>query len=150
MQNQYTNLDTIKFFVHQVHQTEKVLGSGRFEAYDSASVDMFLDSIKTLSDTELFPYIKEMDEKPSFYKDGAITIHPQFEKIFQQAKDLGLVDEIGDAHKILKEKFGDDVIIKKFEKSKGWLSQKLSSSNNQVDQLANILDERSIWQRYGF
>ena len=51
---------------------------------------------------------------------------------------------------ILKEKFGDDVVIKKFEKSKGWLSQKLSSSNNQVDQLANILDERSIWQRYGF
>jgi len=94
MQNQYTNLDTIKFFVHQVHQTEKVLGSGRFEAYDSASVDMFLDSIKTLSDTELFPYIKEMDEKPSFYKDGAITIHPQFEKIFQQAKDLGLVATI--------------------------------------------------------
>ena len=52
--------------------------------------------------------------------------------------------------KVLKEKFGDDVIIKKFEKSKGWLSQKLSSSGNQVDQLANILDERSIWQRYGF
>ena len=22
-------------------------------------------------------------------------------------------------------------------------------SNNQIDQLANILDERSIWQRYG-
>ena len=39
---------------------------------------------------------------------------------------------------------------KKFEKSKGWLSQKLSSSNNHVNQLANILDERSIWQRYGF
>jgi len=49
----------------------------------------------------------------------------------------------------LKEKFGDDVIIKKFEKTKGWLSQKLSSSN-QIDQFANILDERSIWQRYGF
>ena len=29
-----------------------------------------------------------------------------------------------------------------------WL-EKLSSSNNQVEQLANILDERSIWQRYG-
>ena len=67
-----------------------------------------------------------------------------------KAKDLGLIDGIGDAHNILKEKFGDDVTIKKFEKSKGWLSQKLSSSNNQVGQLANILDERSIWQRYGF
>ena len=67
-----------------------------------------------------------------------------------KAKDLGLIDGIGNAHEILKEKFGDDVIIKKFEKSKSWLSQKLSSSSIQVDQLANILDERSIWQRYGF
>ena len=66
-----------------------------------------------------------------------------------KAKNLGLVDGIGNAHEILKEKFGEDVIIKKFEKSKGWLSQKLSSSNNHLDQLANILDERSIWQRYG-
>ena len=66
-----------------------------------------------------------------------------------KSKTLGLVDGIGNAHEILKEKFGDDVIIKKFEKTKGWLSQKLSSSN-QIDQFANILEERSIWQRYGF
>ena len=66
-----------------------------------------------------------------------------------KAKDLGLIDEIGDANQILKEKFGDDVIIKKFEKSKGWLNKKLSSSNDHVDQLANILDEKSVWQRYG-
>ena len=42
-----------------------------------------------------------------------------------KAKDLGLIDEVGDANQILKEKFGEDVIIKKFEKSKGWLSKKL-------------------------
>ena len=67
-----------------------------------------------------------------------------------KAKELGLVDGIGNANQILKEKFGEDVVIKKFEKSKGWLSKKLSSSSNQMDQLANILEERSIWQRYGF
>ena len=67
-----------------------------------------------------------------------------------KAKNLGLIDGIGNAHEILRDKFGEDVIIKKFEKSKGWLSQKLSSSSNQVDQIASILDERSIWQRYGF
>ena len=66
-----------------------------------------------------------------------------------KAKDLGLIDNIGVANQILKEKFGEDVIIKKFEKSKGWLNKKLSSSNDHVDQLANILDEKSIWQRYG-
>ena len=67
-----------------------------------------------------------------------------------KAKELGLIDGLGNANEVLKEKFGEDVIIKKFEKSKGWLSKKLSSSSNQMDQLANILEERSIWQRYGF
>ncbi len=66
-----------------------------------------------------------------------------------KAKELGLVDEIGDANQILREKFGEDVVVKKFEKSKSWLSKKLSSSNDHLDQLANLLDERSVWQRYG-
>ena len=66
-----------------------------------------------------------------------------------KAKDLGLVDQIGDAHQILREKFGEDVVIKKFEKTKSWLSKKLSASNNQLDQIANILDEKSVWQKYG-
>ena len=67
-----------------------------------------------------------------------------------KAKELGLIDEIGNANEVLKEKFGENVVVKKFEKSKGWLSKKLSSSTNQIDQFANILEERSIWQRYGF
>ena len=38
-------------------------------------------------------------------------------------KTLGLIDEVGDANQILRKKFGEDVVIKKFEKSKGWLSK---------------------------
>ena len=66
-----------------------------------------------------------------------------------RAKELGLIDEVGDANQILRKKFGEDVVIKKFEKSKGWLSKKLSSSNDHIDQFANIIDEKSVWQRYG-
>ena len=66
-----------------------------------------------------------------------------------KAKELGLIDEVGDANKVLREKFGENIVIKKFEKSKGWLSRKLSSSNDNLDQLVNILDEKSVWQRYG-
>ena len=67
----------------------------------------------------------------------------------KKAKELGLIDEIGDSNQVLKQKFGDDVIIKKFEKTKSWLSKKISSSNEQMDRLINTLDEKSIWQRYG-
>ena len=68
----------------------------------------------------------------------------------RKSKELGLIDGIGNADKILREKFGKDVVIKKFEKSKGWLAKKFSSSENYSDQVISVLEERSIWQRYGF
>ena len=66
-----------------------------------------------------------------------------------KAMDLGLIDGIGNANQILREKFGEDIVIKKFEKPKSWLSRKLSSSTEHIDQFANILDEKSVWQKYG-
>ena len=67
----------------------------------------------------------------------------------KKSKDLGLVDGLGNADQILKDKFGENVDIKKFEKSKGWIAKKISSSEDQADKLISILEERSIWQRYG-
>ena len=68
-----------------------------------------------------------------------------------KAKELGLIDGLGYAEEILKKKFGEDVLIKKFEQPKSWLNKKLSgASENQIENLINILEEKSIWQRYGF
>ncbi len=66
------------------------------------------------------------------------------------AKKIGLLDGIGNADEVIKEKFGEDVIIKKLEKQKGFIARKLSSSlDNQVDNIANILEERIQWQKFG-
>ena len=66
-------------------------------------------------------------------------------------RSLGLIDGLGNADEILKEKFGEDVVIKKFEKPKSWLSKKLSGAGeSQIENLLNILEEKTIWQRYGF
>jgi signal peptide peptidase SppA len=35
-----------------------------------------------------------------------------------KAKELGLIDEVGNANEVLKQRFGEDVVIKKFEKKK--------------------------------
>ena len=54
------------------------------------------------------------------------------------------------ADQVLREKFGDKVIIKKFEKQKGFLAKKLSSSiDNQIESILNNLEEKSLWQRFG-
>jgi len=123
----------------------------------------------------LDPFLEEKKEDIDRLKNIQLDLHKDFIKVVEdsrgsklkknlgielfsgefwsgrKSKELGLVDGIGNASDVLREKFGENVIIKKFEKSKGWLSKKLSASNNgQLDQFVNILEERSIWQRYGF
>ena len=73
MKNDYIDIDTLKFLLFDTHQTEKLLEIERFKDYDKTSIDIFIDSIKTFSDVSLYPFLKEMDEKPSYYKDGKIS-----------------------------------------------------------------------------
>ena len=63
---------------------------------------------------------------------------------------LGLIDGIGNAEQILREKFGENIEIKKFEKQKGFLAKRLSSSlDNQVDNIVSVIEERALWQKFG-
>ena len=114
----------------------------------------------------LDPFLEEKKEDIERLKNIQLDLHKDFIKLNKKSgielfsgefwsgsksKELGLVDGIGSVNEILRQKFGEEIVIKKFEKSKGWLSKKLSASNNgQLDQLVNLLEERSIWQRYGF
>ncbi len=96
MKNEYVDITTLKFLLHDVHNIEELLTKERFNEYDRTSIDIFLDSVKSFSDNALFPFIKEMDEKPAYFKDGKIFVHPQFETIFKTAGELGLVGAMYD------------------------------------------------------
>ena len=64
--------------------------------------------------------------------------------------NLGLIDGIGNAEQILREKFGEDIVIKKLEKQKSFIEKKLSSSiDNQIDNIASVIEERALWQKFG-
>ena len=63
---------------------------------------------------------------------------------------LGLIDGIGNAEQVLREKFGENIVIKKLEKPKGFIARKLSASvDNQIDNIANAIEERALWQKFG-
>jgi len=123
----------------------------------------------------LDPFVEEKKEDIERLKKIQLDLHADFIKVVEtsrskklnidknpnlftgefwagsKAKELGLIDGIGNADEILKEKFGEDILIKKFEKPKSWLNKKLSGvSENQIENLLNTLEEKSIWQRYGF
>jgi len=94
----------------------------------------------------LDPFVEEKKEDIERLKSIQLDLHADFIKVVEdsrstklkkkdnpdlftgefwsgsKAKKLGLIDGIGNAEEILKEKFGEDVTIKKFEKPKSWLS----------------------------
>ena len=122
----------------------------------------------------LDPFLEEKDEDIKRLKNIQLELHQDFIDVVEKSRgsklkkesgielfsgefwsgkkaiELGLIDGIGNAEQILREKFGEKVQIKKFEKTKGWLAKKLSTSEDHADKLVSILEERSIWQRYGF
>ena len=125
---------------------------------NKSTLDPFLDEkeedINRLKNIQLdlhkdFIDVVEKSRSSKLKKDTGIELFSGEFWSGRKAKELGLIDDIGNPEEILKEKYGDKIIIKRFEKTKGWLAKKLS---NEVyaNQIINALEERSIWQRYGF
>ena len=121
----------------------------------------------------LDPFLDEKNEDIERLKNIQIDLHKDFIEVVEKSRssklqktkgielfsgefwsgrkalELGLIDGIGSVNEILKNKYGEDIIIKKFEKNKSWLAKKLSSEV-QAEKIFNILEEKNIWQRYGF
>ena len=122
----------------------------------------------------LDPFKEEKEEDIKRLKNIQLELHEDFIKVVEKSRGsklkdpeknniftgecwtgktslkLGLIDGLGNADQVLKEKFGDKVVIKKFEKQKSFIAKKLSSSiQDPVESLANILEEKSMWQKFG-
>ena len=122
----------------------------------------------------LDPFVDEKEDDVKRLKSIQLELHADFIKVVETSRGsklkdseknniftgefwtgsaalkLGLVDGIGNADQVLKEKFGDKVVIKNMEKPKGFIARKLSSSiQNPIDSLTNTLEEKSMWQKFG-
>lgn len=91
MANQYVDIDTLKFFLYDVHHLEEVLLQERFTDHDKDSLNLFIDSVKEFSDRELFPYFKEMDENPAYHENGGVVVHKQVEVMMKKGGEMGLI-----------------------------------------------------------
>ena len=122
----------------------------------------------------LDPFVDEKEEDIKRLKDIQLELHADFIKVVETSRGkklkdpeknniftgefwtgasalkLGLIDGIGNADQILREKFGEKAVIKKFEKQKGWLERKLSASvEGQLSNTLNSMEEKSVWQKFG-
>ena len=144
-----------KDLIQKIGVQRRVYTAGK----NKSTLDPFMEEkkedIERLKNIQLdlhkdFIEVVEKSRSTKLKKDSGIELFSGEFWSGRKAKDLGLIDGIGNADQILRKKFGEEVIIKKFEKSKGWLAKRLSSSEDHADKIISILEERSIWQRYGF
>jgi len=143
-----------KNLIEKIGVQRRVYTAGK----NKSTLDPFLDEkeedINRLKNIQLelhqdFIDVVEESRGPKLIKNNGVELFSGEFWTGKKAKELGLIDGLGNADQILREKFGDDIEIKKFGKPKGWLAKKLSSSQDHADKLISILEERSIWQRYG-
>ena len=81
----YMCMDTLQFLLFKVHHAEEVFAYSRYQQYNTDMAGLLLDSMKDWADRDFYPYFKEMDENPVYYKDGKVYSHPILKKIFQEA-----------------------------------------------------------------
>lgn len=85
----YFCMDTLRYLLFEVHGATDLLDYERFEAYDRESFELLLESAKAWADQDFYPYYREMDEKPVYFKDGITYSHPILRKIMKDAGENG-------------------------------------------------------------
>ena len=85
----YMCMDTLKFLLFDVHKIQELLTYERFTDFDTDSFTILLESAKSWADQDFYPYYREMDEKPVYFKDGITYSHPILKKIFKHAGENG-------------------------------------------------------------
>ena len=73
-----------------------------------------------------------------------------------KAKELGLIDGLGDMRTIMRERFGENVKFKIFEKKAGFLSRfglsgkmESGSASALIDNFLDGIEARALWNRFG-
>ena len=77
------------------------------------------------------------------------------------AKELGLIDGLGELREIMQERFGEDVVFKNYASKTGILAKlgvgsgsvfgdsKNFSSNSMLSDVAEWIEQRTTWSRFG-
>jgi len=69
----------------------------------------------------------------------------------RKARELGLVDGIGDLRSVMREKLGESVRFRIMVPSRGWLQRKLvvEREASLAKEVMTAFEERAIWMRFG-
>jgi signal peptide peptidase SppA len=123
----------------------------------------------------LDPFLPEAQKDVTYLKSLQKELHEQFKDYVKErrgerltgaartlfsgdfwtgfrAKDMGLIDGLGDMRSVMREKFGEKVRFYPIKEQKGFLARKLGLAarpEHWAEDLIAALEARALWNRYG-
>jgi signal peptide peptidase SppA len=120
-----------------------------FMPQKQSDVDIILALQKDIHDS----FIRLVKER----RDGKLK--ETDEKLFngefwtgKRALEYGLIDGIGDLHSVIKERYGDNINLKKMESKKSWLKRTLGMGtfcSTLIDAVLDRIEARISWNKFG-
>lgn len=89
--SKYMSMKHLKFVLYDLLDVEQLCKLDRHKDYDRDNFDMLLSAVKDFADQEMFPVLKEMDEKPAYLENGKIIVHPAVGKLMKFAGESGSI-----------------------------------------------------------
>ncbi|MCA9779056.1 MAG: acyl-CoA dehydrogenase family protein, partial [Candidatus Eremiobacteraeota bacterium] len=87
----YLDMKTLEWQLFQVFQLDSLTQLSRYTDHDAVSFQQILQTVKKFADAELYPTIREMDDKPAVYENGTVVVHPAVGTTMKSVGEMGLI-----------------------------------------------------------
>lgn len=94
MAEKFFSEKNLKFTLYNVHNIEEILTHGRFSDYNRESLDMILDTAKSIATNFMYPLNSEMDKNAPEYTGTTIKVNPAVREYMLSAGEGGWINAI--------------------------------------------------------
>ena len=91
MADRYVSIENLKFLLHEVLPSGKLMKSDYYSDYDPEAFDLALEAARQIGDNYLFPYYREMDRDKARYEDGEVQVHPSLQPAIEALAEGGWI-----------------------------------------------------------
>lgn len=92
----YLHMENLEWQLFDVFELESLTSLSRYSEHDIVSFKQILESVKKFADKELYPVLREMDDKPARFEEGTVIVHPAVGSTMKAFGEMGLLGAILD------------------------------------------------------
>jgi alkylation response protein AidB-like acyl-CoA dehydrogenase len=92
--DQFVSMRNLKFLLHEVFQIEDLCQYPYFQEHDREIFDLTLETALKMGQDLLRPALKEMDQTPPAFVDGAVKVHPVVKTFMKESGKGGWISAL--------------------------------------------------------